>query len=235
VTIGVDERIYVAIGAPCDFCEVDDPARGSIWSYKLDGSDGQQVASGLRQPSDVAFRKDVLWTLDTARDGLTGGNLDELNRVDSGAHFGWPYCVGQENEHDLQGDFDCGQATAPALTLPTHSNPIGLAVYDHTTFPKIEGDLLVVLRGNDNQSYLEGYALAAIQFDENGKPSGYRLIIPERTATSTDPIRLRLDLQQIQYGGSGFWPRHPIDVAVSPEGWIYVSLGGGSIFALRPL
>ena len=237
LTIGPDERIYVAIGATCDYCQQEDPSRGAIWSYALDGRDPQQVATGLRQPADVAFRGDTLWTLDSVRDGLNAPDLDEVNRVAPGANFGWPYCVGADNHADtIAGTFDCAQAAKPALMLPTHSTPIGMAVYDHDAFPAIQNDLLVVLHGSYNQSDLQGYALALIEFDENGNPSRSRVIIPEQTIDPKNPSGYYVyPLAEIQYQESGFWPRRPIDVTVSREGWIYVSVGGGQIFALRPL
>ena len=65
IAVGGDGRIYVATGAPCDFCVPDDPARGAVLSFALDGSDRQIVATGLRQPADLAFsgRRSVgAWT-----------------------------------------------------------------------------------------------------------------------------------------------------------------------------
>ncbi len=137
LTIGPDEHIYVAIGATCDLCEQDDSTRGAIWRYALDGSDGQKVADGLRQPGDVAFRDGVLWTMDSAPQHVTGPNMDELNRVEPGGNYGWPYCVGADNQPNLTGEVDCAKATSPAMSFPTHSNPIGMAVYDSDTFPAI--------------------------------------------------------------------------------------------------
>jgi glucose/arabinose dehydrogenase len=232
LVIGPDERIYVGIGARCDYCEPDDTQRGAIWSFALDGSDQQVVATGLRQPSDLVFRDGVLWTLDTARDALNDSNLDELDRVVPGANFGWPYCIGADNHRDtLQGSLDCGSATPPAFTFPTHSNPLGMTVYESDKFPHIKGDLLVTLGGVSNQVYLEGFTLVTVQFDPaTGAPSGYHVIIPEQRKNPN-----MRSLQDIHYQGSGFWPHHPLDVAVSPEGWIYVSEGGGRILALRPL
>ncbi len=232
VTIA-NERIYVAVGSACDFCDTDAPGRGAIWSYALDGSDARQVASGLRQPGDVAFFNGNLWTLDSARDDATGDNLDELNQVEDGEHYGWPYCSGADNERDWpDGAFDCAAAAKPALTFPTHSNPTGMAAYSSDTFPKIHNSLLVVLNGSYNQSWLEGFSLVAVLFDDAGAASGYRVILPEQTDPRSPP---GMTLQAIHYQGSGVWPRRPIDVTVSAEGWIYLSVGGGRILALRPL
>jgi glucose/arabinose dehydrogenase len=236
LTIGPDERIYVAVGATCDYCEQTDTTRGAIWSYTLDGSDPQQVANGLRQPGDVAFHDGVLWTLDSARDGLDAPDLDEINRVTEGANFGWPYCFGADNQPDsLGGDFDCAQAVAPALVLPTHSTPMRLETYSADALFSLKNNLLVVLHGSYNQSDLQGYALAVVQFDDTGNPSGYRVIIPEQAIYPQQQSSYVYPLAEIQYQESGLWPHRPLDVTVSREGWIYISVGGGQIFALRPL
>lgn len=231
VAVGDDGRLYVAIGAPCDRCQPDDPAQGAILSFAPDGSDRHIVAQGLRHPADVAFLNGELWTLDTARDGLFAEpDLDELNRVTPGAHFGWPYCLGAGNRPDGETTVDCQTAAPPALTFPTHSAPVGLAAYTSSTFPLITNSLLVALNGSNNQAELRGYALAVVTFDGQDAPQPARIIIPE----GTPPVASRLPLQQVHYQGSGFWPRRPFDVAVSPQGWIYVSVGGGRIYALRP-
>ena len=211
-------------------------ARGAIWSYALDGSDPQQVASGLRQPGDVAFREGVLWTLDSARAGLDAPDLDEVNRVTAGDHFGWPYCFGADNQPDtLDGTFNCADAKNPALILPTHSTPMRLETYNADALPAIKNSLLVVLHGSYNQSDLQGYALAVVRFDDDGNPTGYRVIVPEQTINPQFPPSYLYPLAEIQYQESGFWPHRPLDVTVSRVGWIYISVGGGQIFVLRPL
>lgn len=232
IVVGPDKRLYVGVSAPCDFCESANSERGAIWSFSLDGTDRQVVATGLRQPSDLAFRGDVLWTVDTARDDLGEPDLDELNRVIDGAHFGWPYCIGRDNQPDLQGNIDCGEASPPAYSFATHSNPLGMVVYSGDAFPHLQGTILITFGGSYNQAHLEGYTLVNVQFDENGDPVGDHILLPE--LPSPNPQWSDLDLQKIHYQASGFWPHRPLDVAVSPEGWIYVSSGGGRIWSLRP-
>lgn len=232
LAIGTDERLYVAIGAPCDACQPDDFARGTILSYALDGSDRQIVAEGLRQPVGLAFHDGGLWTVDSARDGLFASpDLDELNRVTQGAHFGWPYCVG-DNQPDLfPGEFECDTAAPPSMTFPTASQPTALAGYRGDALPTLVGSLLVVLYGSYNQVDLRGYAIAAVQFDESGNPAGYDVIIPQESDTRAF---VGYTLKEMSYRTSGFWPRRPLGIAVSREGWVYVSVGGGQIWALRP-
>lgn len=230
LTVGPDERIYVALGASCDFCADSDPQRGAIWSYALDGSDPQLVATGLRQPTDLVFREGILYTLDTARDGQPlDTQLDELNRVTPGADFGWPYCIGNNQPDELDPAYDCTSAVPPVFTFATHSMPLGMAVYESDLFPDIHGHLLVVLGGSYNEAYLNGYTLVDVSFDEQGNPVSQHIIIPEKSSSPIQP-----GIQTIQYQGSGFWPHRPYDVTVSPEGWLYISVGGGRILALRP-
>ncbi|MBC7814825.1 MAG: PQQ-dependent sugar dehydrogenase, partial [Burkholderiales bacterium] len=229
-----DVRIYVGTGAPCDFCDPDtaDEGRGAIWSYALDGSDPQLIATGLRQPNDVAFVGDTLWTVDTARDGLENmDDLDELNLVQPAANFGWPYCVGADNQPDSAasplGSFDCASANAPALTFPPHSSPMGLAAYRGDALPSLQGRLLVVLYGPYNDARLQGFAVAAVRFDDAGSPIDYDIIIPSHEGQQ------RFTLEEINYRRSGLWPNRPLDVTVDIHGWVYVSILNGRIIALR--
>ena len=233
LTIGPDERLYLATGAECDFCEPTDSQRGAILSFALDGSDQKVIATGLRQPSDLAFHDGILWTTDTARDDLFDTpDLDELNGVSPGAHFGFPYCIGSTNQPDLTSSaFDCATADAPALTFPTHSTPVGLAAYTSDTMPSLTDTLLVVLGGSYNQAEIHGLALGAVIFDENGNPTGYEILVPNRPDATTQPDMV---WQDMQYSGAGFWPQRPLDVTVSAEGWVYISVSGGRILALRP-
>ena len=234
IVVGADQRLYVAIGAECDACEQTQQDRGTILSFALDGSDRQVVATGLRQPNDLAFQGDTLWTVDTARDGLPyTTNDDELNRVTTGANFGWPYCIGTENTRDtISSSFDCNTITAPSLTFPTHSNPLGIVAYSGEAFPHLKGQLLVTMGGTIDQSYLNGYTLVTIAFDAAGNPLKPHIILPE--IPSSGEQWSTINLQKMHFQASGFWQHHPFDVTISREGWIYVSLGGGTIWALRP-
>jgi len=228
LAVGPDERLYVGIGAPCDLCAPDDPERGAILSFGLDGSDRQWVATGLRHPADLTFAGETLWTVDTASDTLTTPDMDELNVVTPGADFGWPYCVGAGNTMQLSGRANCDGVTPPAYSLPTHSTPIGLAFYQGDTFPALDGKLLVVLQGSNNEAYMQGYALVAVDPADLDAP--YTLVVPGYP----DDYRPRFSLQDLNVRTSGVWPQRPLDIAISPEGWVYLSVSDGRIIALRP-
>jgi len=222
--IAVRDRIYVSTGAPCDQCVSDDPARGAILSYALDGSDRQIVAAGLRFPADLAFFDDELYVVDSAPDALFDTpDLDELNRVTEGANFGFPVCV-------LPDTPECADYTPPIVTFPTASTPIGLAAYNSDALPMLTNSLLVVLSGSYNDLQLRGYRLVAVRFDENG--AHYEPVMPVQSPSAPGSERFTAD--EMSYRGSGFFPHRPLDVAVSSRGWVYISIGGGRIIALRP-
>ncbi len=231
VAVGPDHRIYVSTGAACDACAPTDPARGAVLSFNLDGGDRQVVATGLREPADLAFAGGALWTVDTARDALGSVvNLDELNKVVPGADFGFPFCIGADNHPDLSGGKGCASAVAPALTFPTHSHPTGLAAYRGDAVPYLKDTLLVVLAGTVNQAYMEGYALVSVRLDAHGNATGSQVLMPAQNPEYGE----QFTLQQYNYRTSGFWPRRPLDVAVDARGWVYVSVGDGLIVSLRP-
>lgn len=240
IVFGLDGRLYVSTGAACDHCLSDDPERGAVLSFAADGSDRRLEASGLRAPNDLVFLGDSLWVVDSARDqlGSPDSRYDELNRFVPGGNrpvnFGWPFCLGAESLPDFPAgtSFDCEQSVPPAYTFETHSRPLGITAYTGAAFPHLAGTLLVVLGGSSNQAHLLGYTLTTVQFNSAGEPSGDHVILPE--IPSDNPVWRGLDIQKIHYQASGFWPNRPLDVAVSPEGWIYVSLSAGRIWALRP-
>lgn len=224
LVVAPDGEIIVSLAAACSICEPRDAP--SILAIAPDGGERRVLARGLRMPAGLALRKGDLWTTDSVERGVDAP--DEINRVRPEAHFGWPWCVGARRRSALAGDFDCATTEAPALTLPTGSFPLGLAHYDHDALPALRDSLLLTLHGSRHRLDLRGYALAVIRFDEGGQPLAPEALIP--WPESGDGF----DARQLNYGGFGFWPERPLDVAVGPQGWIYLSMTGGSIMALRP-
>ena len=85
--------MMVAIGSRGNLAE-EAPPRATIQEFRLDGSGGRTVASGLRNPVGLAYQpgSDRLWTVVNERDGM-GEELvpDYLARVVDGGFYGWPY------------------------------------------------------------------------------------------------------------------------------------------------
>ena len=241
LAVGPDERLYVAVGAPCDSCEFDDAERGAILSVALDGGDRRIVASGFRRPADVEFYRGKLWTLDSAPRERQDGALDELNLARDGAWYGFPYCLGDGQRHLEQDDIDCADATAPQLLFGAGAIPNSLAAYPHDTMTGVRDTLVVVLSGEPTQVDFVGYKVLMINFDDEDKPLGVALLLPYRIESGR-PAYLPYEREGYSFEkyitlnelGWGIYPQQPLAVAVDERGWIYLSLTGGQIIALRP-
>lgn len=217
---GDEARLFVGTGAACDTCETGDSGRGAVWSFALDGSDGRIEATGFRQPADLTFADSFVWVLDSAPASLFDTpDLDEVNRLSVGGDFGFPRCFGADTRPE------CADSISPTVVLPTGSTPLGLSGYPFDTIPSLTGSLLLALAGSTGQVELRGYTLA-----QAGPETGeVNILIPQ---TNNQPGFDTTD--ELNYRTVGFYPARPYDVAVSPLGWVYISLSNGRILAIRP-
>jgi glucose/arabinose dehydrogenase len=92
---GPDGMLYVTIGSTCDACQEEDPRSATIMRFDPETAEGEIIASGLRNPYDLAFHPLTgdLFATDNGRDDL--GNeapRDELNHIIEGQDYGWPDC-----------------------------------------------------------------------------------------------------------------------------------------------
>ena len=241
IVIGDDERLYVAVGAPCNNCEFDEPERGAILSMNLDGSDRQVVATGFRQPADLAFFRGQLWTLDSAPRQDSRVALDELNRVEAGGWYGFPYCLGTGTPNIASETIDCAESVLPTVLFGSGAVPSGLAANPYDTLPGTEDTLVVVLSGDPSQIDFVGYKVIMITFDAANQPLGATILIPHlREGGRQAYVPYRGDglfwekFIHLSEQGFGFYPQQPLAVAIHPRGWIYISMTGGRIIALRP-
>lgn len=182
-----DGSLLVNIGAPSDQCpppqndsrcpeaEGERPA-AAIWRYAYAGA-GRWAqtptifARGLRNslamvrtPSGALLQAEN--SIDTATPFWPA---DEINLLKPGRHYGWPYCVnGREPTSAWRGRGGpaCSTLTSPALLLPPHGAPLGLAVYAGAMFPQLQGRLLVTLHGYR----ATGSRIIAYELDAAGVP-----------------------------------------------------------------
>ncbi|MBK8026252.1 MAG: PQQ-dependent sugar dehydrogenase [Chloroflexi bacterium] len=216
-----DRRLYVAIGAACDSCDLNETTseHGLLLSFALDGSDRRVEARGLRSPYGLAVHDGDLYVTDSAPDAAFDmPDLDEINRYLPGADFGFPDCLGRSA---------CDGTMAPVVSLPTASLPTALASYTSDALPHLTGKLLLVLNGSRNQLELRGYRLVAADPSDGSITD----IMPARPE---DGPQADFTTDQMNFRGSGYYPHRPIGVTVTEQGWIYLSIGGGRILALRP-
>jgi len=236
IGIGPDERLYISVGANCNACVQADKRRGALISYALDGSDERIEANGFRFPSDFAWDPDTgeLWIVDNERfvPGLEiNGPPDELNRFAPGANYGFPYCYGDlETDKMLRPETDdfCATTQAPVVQFPYQSRPSGIAFYSGSAFPFWTKNLIVVWAGSNNVAEPAGYAVVVVGFTDGQPNQTLEYIAPTWPLPPDEESSVQLNTT-----GKGLFPYHPVDVVVSPEGWIYVSFQEGRILRFR--
>ncbi|MFM9911952.1 MAG: PQQ-dependent sugar dehydrogenase [Methylophilaceae bacterium] len=221
-----DGFLILNVGSSCNVCVENEPLRATMLRYSVEGKPAGALqtlgrhapspiwATGLRNTQGYAWHPktgELFATNNGAdmRSGTKGGVVNDdlppehLNQIQAGGFYGWPYCWGNRFV-DPNFSGDCSAMQSPAITLPAHSTPIGIAFLDKATFPaEYRGDALVALHGSWNRNQPSGYKVVRVHF-EQAKP-----------VSVSDFITGWLSSQ-------GAWGR-PVDVAVSPKGAVYVS------------
>ncbi len=208
--IGPDGLIYLTIGSSCNVCLEKDPRRAAMVRYAIDGSGEEIYAAGLRNSVGFDWRPGTreLYATDNGRD-LLGDDVPpcELNRVERGGFYGWPYAHGM-NQTDP--DFGEGQPARIAGSIPpvhafgAHQAPLGITFLRHPAQgDEYRGAALVALHGSWNRSQLSGYKVVSLHWNADGS------------------IRESDFLTGFQVGDDVIG--RPVDVAEGPDGAIYVS------------
>jgi glucose/arabinose dehydrogenase len=183
IEFGPDGKLYLQIGSSCNSCMETDESMAAIsvidpktWSRRV-------FAHGLRNPLGFDWHPQTgqMWAADHGSDWL-GDDVppDELNLLEDGAHYGWPYCWGERRPNWLSSAMPsdgtpkeqfCAERTqAPALGLAAHSAGIDLLFYDGEQFPKeYRGDAFIAQRGSWNRKDPVGYKVVRVRF-EDGRP-----------------------------------------------------------------
>jgi glucose/arabinose dehydrogenase len=181
IGFGKDGKLYVAIGSSCNSCEEEDARRTTIMVYNADGTGGRPFAKGLRNPIGFDWdpKTNVLWADDMGQDKL-GEELppDEINRIEDGKHYGFPYFVGNNIPNtdlpNAKGALKASDATPPAFELQSHCSPIDLRFYTGKKFPAgYRGAMFIALHGSSPTSRKERIpgVVARVVF-KDGKPVG---------------------------------------------------------------
>ena len=152
--------------------------RACILKVRLDGTDLETYAGGLRNPVGMDFNPTTgqLWTVVNERDGL-GDDLvpDYLTSVRENGFYGWPwYYMGDREEPRLAGERPGLRdvSLAPEVPLGSHTASLGLAFYDGDAFPvSYHGGAFIGQRGSWNRSELAGYRVAFVPM-KDGEPAG---------------------------------------------------------------
>jgi glucose/arabinose dehydrogenase len=221
----IDGALYVALGSRCNVClevEAGDDQRARVWRYSATQTGaGTPFAHGLRNVTDLAINPwtGALWGVSPERDDLGDNEPPEvISELRAGSHYGWPSCYfgsdGRWHPDSLvpTADGECPRLTEPSVSYQAHSVPLGLAFHDGTGLPSSFGpSLFVALHGSWDHSAGVGYKVVRVPLDQYGEPAGP----PQEFALGWLP-RPSNDAPQAAWG-------RPVDVAVAPDGVLYVS------------
>jgi len=169
--------LFVGVGSSGNI-GVEPEVKASIQRFEPDGSGQTTFASGMRNPTTLAFHPTTgeLYAGVQERDGL-GDNLppDYFTRVEKGAFYGWPYAYIGPNPQPgfAQRAPDKVKATViPDVLFQPHSSVLDIVFYDGQQFPaEYRGDAFVALKGSWNRSEPTGYKVVRVRF-KDGKPDG---------------------------------------------------------------
>jgi glucose/arabinose dehydrogenase len=222
IGFGPDGMLYLSQGSTCNVCEEEDRRRASMMRFTPDGANGEIYATGLRNSVgfDWAPWDGALYATENGRD-LLGDDFppDELNRIERGAFYGWPYVNGfNVLDPDLGPGHDSLLATAkrPAHGFRPHNAPLGIVFLRSPSRPPgYERAAIVALHGSWNRSVPDGYKVVSLHWREDG-------VIEER------------DFLTGFLGESGVIGR-PAGVAEGPDGAVYVADDyAGAIYRVAP-
>ena len=149
-------KLYFAIGAPCNICDPGDYAK--IYRMNLDGTEIETLASGVRNTVGFDFNPKTgqLWFTDNGRDWMSEDvPNDELNVITGpNQHFGYPYChQGNILDPEFGWGKNCKDYKKPAALLGPHAGALCLVYYTGKQFPaKYQGAMFIARHGPWNRT-----------------------------------------------------------------------------------
>lgn len=212
------DEMFVSVGSSCNLCDEIEPRRAAVTRFRPDGSGETRFATGLRNAVGLAVHPVTgeIWATNNDRDRLGDDRPpDRVNALREGGWYGWPICYLPDTpnpEYQAQAA-RCADAIGPAVELPAHTAPLGLAFYTGAQFPDVyRGDLFVALHGSWDRSFPIGYKVVRVPMD-GGRATG----APEDFVVGWQV-------------GRQSWGR-PVDLLVAPDGALLISDdSGGKVY-----
>lgn len=227
IVFGADSAMYVAIGSSCNLCVEESSDRAAVMRYDADGRNGHVFSSGLRNAVGIAMHPVTkqIWVTQNERDNIEPDHEDlppeEINILQEGGDYGWPYCYGNRipsPDRRFHDPARCARTIPPALEMQAHSAPLGITFLDRATkFPMDwRGDALVAFHGSWNRTVPTGAKVVRVRI-RDGRPVSY-----EDFMTGW------------QAGDGRRWGR-PVDAMVAADGSVLVSDdAAGAIYRVSP-
>jgi glucose/arabinose dehydrogenase len=176
IGFGPDGWLYLSQGSTCNVCIEDDERRATVMRMLPDGSRLEVFATGLRNSVgfDWAPWDGALYATENGRD-LLGDDTppDELNRIEQGGFYGWPFVHGagiRDPDFGQGHDAEIRRAIAPAHAFRPHNAPLGIRFLRGANPPAgYERTALVALHGSWNRRTLDGYKVVALDWQPDGR------------------------------------------------------------------
>ena len=208
---GPDGGMYVSVGSSCNVCIEKDARRAAILRYELDGTGEELYATGLRNAVGFDWQPETgaLYATDNGRD-LLGDDFPpcELNHVERGGFYGWPFANGDRVPDPEFGSGNVDRVRTsrpPAHGFIAHTAPLGITFYRGQAFPpRYRGAAFVAQHGSWNRTRKSGYRVVLLEWDA---ASG---------AFRESDFALGFELDEDVIG-------RPVDVLDGPDGALYIS------------
>lgn len=184
LAFGPDNKLYVSIGSSCNACKETNKEQAAIVQMNTDGTARKVFAEGLRNTMGFGWHPQTaeMWGMDHGIDWL-GDNeqKEELNKLEEGRHYGWPYIYGQgkfnpaNQPEELNHEGFAEKTTFPELLYPqAHAAALGMLFYTGEQFPEAyRGDAFIALHGSWNRSEPVGYKVVRLRYSDDGQPQRF--------------------------------------------------------------
>lgn len=200
-------------------CAEEDRNAAALWRYRRLSEAAARPIRYAREPEVIALglRNSVAIASHSSGLILQGENgtdfeevdrpEEELNVIEQGAHYGWPYCYGHSHEDPRWrgASFSCDpdqneRYRAPHMLLPAHGAPLGMLYYAGDLAP-LRNTLLIALHGYRSP----GHRILGVQVDARGLPQGeLREVVAGWDAADTHPRGNPVEFAQARDGSVWF-------------------------------
>lgn len=202
---GPDNKLYTAVGAPCNICKPEKDIYTSLVRLNADGSNFEIIARGIRNTVGFDWQPQThaLFFTDNGRDYL-GDDVppDELNQwTQKGEHFGYPYCHGGDiPDPEFAEGKKCNEFTPPVWKFGAHMAALGIRFYQGKQFPaEYKNQLFVAQHGSWNRTVPQGYRIALVKFN-HGKPVSEEAFISGWLTKNGDVLGRPTDILEMPDG-----------------------------------